>query len=263
MEILTFPNCRQSIWLAVFFILWTVIVQVICIISGVPSYLFATILYVSTVTILAIAFRTKAMDRSILRFDKPNIKVLLLAAGGTLCLPWVHALIYSIVPFPEFLKKIFTEIGTKDSNEAYIYPFISAILMPFIIEVIFRGIILRGLLTEYGIRKSIIIAAIIYSVVWGCMTLLPVLGLIYGLWFGWLYVYSRSLWTCLITHILLQVSSVAYVMTNYYHPLPQQVNSAMTGDLWIVNLAATIVFILFTYFLYQTFRHHDNRDYAI
>ena len=219
MEILTFPNCRQSIWLAVFFILWTVIVQVICIISGVPSYLCATILYVSTVTILAIAFRTKAMDRSILRFDKPNIKVLLLAAGGTLCLPWVHALIYSIVPFPEFLKKIFTEIGTKDSNEAYIYPFISAILMPFIIEVIFRGIILRGLLTEYGIRKSIIIAAIIYSVVWGCMTLLPVLGLIYGLWFGWLYVYSRSLWTCLITHILLQVSSVAYVMTNYYHPL--------------------------------------------
>lgn len=141
--------------------------------------------------------------------------------------------------------------------------FISAILMPFIIEVIFRGIILRGLLTEYGIRKSIIIAAIIYSVVWGCMTLLPVLGLIYGLWFGWLYVYSRSLWTCLITHILLQVSSVAYVMTNYYHPLPQQVNSAMTGDLWIVNLAATIVFILFTYFLYQTFRHHDNRDYTI
>ena len=134
MEILTFPNCRQSIWLAVFFILWTVIVQVICIISGVPSYLCATILYVSTVTILAIAFRTKAMDRSILRFDKPNIKVLLLAAGGTLCLPWVHALIYSIVPFPEFLKKIFTEIGTKDSNEAYIYPFISAILMPFIIE---------------------------------------------------------------------------------------------------------------------------------
>ena len=95
MEILTFPNCRQSIWLAVFFILWTVIVQVICIISGVPSYLCATILYVSTVTILAIAFRTKAMDRSILRFDKPNIKVLLLAAGGTLCLPWVHALIYS------------------------------------------------------------------------------------------------------------------------------------------------------------------------
>ena len=89
MEILTFPNCRQSIWLAVFFILWTVIVQVICIISGVPSYLCATILYVSTVTILAIAFRTKAMDRSILRFDKPNIKVLLLAAGGTLCLPWV------------------------------------------------------------------------------------------------------------------------------------------------------------------------------
>ena len=244
MEILTFPNCRQSIWLAVFFILWTVIVQVICIISGVPSYLCATILYVSTVTILAIAFRTKAMDRSILRFDKPNIKVLLLAAGGTLCLPWVHALIYSIVPFPEFLKKIFTEIGTKDSNEAYIYPFISAILMPFIIEVIFRGIILRGLLTEYGIRKSIIIAAIIYSVVWGCMTLLPVLGLIYGLWFGWLYVYSRSLWTCLITHILLQVSSVAYVMTNYYHPLPQQVNSAMTGDLWIIWQPLLYLFFL-------------------
>lgn len=59
MEILTFPNCRQSIWLAVFFILWTVIVQVICIISGVPSYLCATILYVSTVTILAIAFEPK------------------------------------------------------------------------------------------------------------------------------------------------------------------------------------------------------------
>lgn len=263
MEILTFPNCRQSIWLAVLFILWTVIVQIICVIAGVPLHLCAIFLYISTIAGLAIAFLTKAMDRSILNTNKLNIKILLLAAGGTLCLPWVHALIYSIIPFPEFLTKIFSEIGSKDSNESYIYSFICAILLPVIMEVIFRGIILRGLLTEYGIRKSIIIAAIIYSVVWGCMTLLPLLGLIYGLWFGWLYVYSRSLWTCLLTHILLQFISVAYLMANSYLNFPPLVNSAMTGDLWTVNLALTILFILFMYLLHQTFRRHDSQACTI
>ena len=143
-------------------------------------------------------------------------------------------------------------------NDGYIYYMISSILLPFIMEIIFRGIILRGLLVEYKIWKAITISAIIFAAVWGCMTLLPILGLIYGLWFAWLYVHSRNLWTSLLSFIALELMSIAYCIFSRYFTISPQVESAMTGELWIVNWIMTIVFCILTYFLYQAFKHNGN-----
>ena len=253
-----YPNCRESIWLAILFILWVIVAQIIFIVVGVPSYLYSILLYGSTTVALALAFQRKIMDRSILRFNKMKTQTLLFAVGGTLCIPWVHSLFYSVIPFPEFLKKIYTAVGNKEFNENYIYLIISSILLPFIMEIIFRGIILRGLLTEYKPWKSITIAAVIYAMVWGIMTLLPLFGLLYGVWFGWLYVYSRNLWIGLLSFIALQLMSVLYAIISNSFTLPSQVNSAMSGELWIINLAITILFCALTYFLHQTFKCHEN-----
>lgn len=126
----TYPNCRESIWLAVLFILWIIVAQIIFIVTGVPYHLNSTLLYGSIAVVLAIAFRTKVMDRTILRFNNLKTKMLLLAIGGTLCIPWVHALIYSVIPFPEFLTKIFARIGAKHSDSSYIFLIIDAMLLP-------------------------------------------------------------------------------------------------------------------------------------
>lgn len=259
MEMFTFPNCRTSIWLAILFVLWTIVILIICVITNTPSYLYSTLLYGITTGVLAIAFRTKVMDRSILRFNNIGTKTLLLAVGGTLCIPWVHALIHSVIPYPEFLTKEFAAINNERVDETqYIFYIISAILTPFTIEIIFRGVILRGLLLEYNTCKSIVIAAIIYAVVWGCITLLPILGLLYGLWFGWLYVHSRSLWTSLIAFIALQLMSAIYSIIGNYFTISPQVESAMTGDSWIVNLIMTVLFCIPAYFLHLTFKHNGN-----
>lgn len=258
MEMFTYPNCKESIWLAVLFILWIIVTQIIFIVAKVPPALCGVLLYGSTAIALAIGFRTKVMDRSILKFNKIEPKILLLAVGGTLCIPWVHSIFYSMLPYSDHLTKIFIEIEKKGMNDSYIYSIISSILLPFIMEIIFRGIILRGLLAEYKIWKAITISAIIYAVVWGCMTLLPILGLIYGLWFAWLYVYSRNLWTSLLSFIALEFMSIVYCIFSRYFTISPQVESAMTGELWIVNWTMTIVFCILTYFLYQTFRHNGN-----
>ena len=108
------------------------------------------------------------MDRSILRFDKPNIKVLLLAAGGTLCLP--------VGTCTDLFNRTIPGVSQKDIHRNWNKRLKRGLHLSFYQQrntyafynrSHFRGIILRGLLTEYGIRKSIIIAAIIYSVAWG------------------------------------------------------------------------------------------------
>jgi membrane protease YdiL (CAAX protease family) len=73
------------------------------------------------------------------------------------------------------------------------------ILAPILEEIIFRGIILRGLLTKYTHKFSIIISALIFGMVhgkplqiWGAM--------IIGLFFGWIYYKTKSLGTTIFLH---------------------------------------------------------------
>ena len=73
------------------------------------------------------------------------------------------------------------------------------ILAPFIEEMLFRGIFLRGFLQKYSITKSILFSAILFAIYHGNIYQMPV-AMVLGIFSGWLYVKTRSLWPCIIAH---------------------------------------------------------------
>ncbi len=104
--------------------------------------------------------------------------------------------IVSLVPMPEFMQEIFLEFAQKDGLFFLITIVIAA---PVIEELIFRGIILDGLLKRYSPVKSIILS----SVLFGLVHLNPwqfIGALIVGSFSGWVYYKTRKLTLSILIH---------------------------------------------------------------
>lgn len=75
----------------------------------------------------------------------------------------------------------------------------TALIAPIVEEIIFRGIILQGYLECYSAKKSIIISALLFSLVHYNIYQIPG-ALAYGIISGWLYVKTHSLVVCILGH---------------------------------------------------------------
>jgi uncharacterized protein len=88
------------------------------------------------------------------------------------------------------------DIGSQTGVFAFILMVIAA---PILEELIFRGIILDGLLKRYSPIKSILISSLLFGLVhlnpWQFLT-----GLIIGVFSGWIYYRTRSLSLSIIIH---------------------------------------------------------------
>jgi hypothetical protein len=97
---------------------------------------------------------------------------------------------------PESIKKAFMDFGSQTGIFAF---FLMVIAAPILEELIFRGIILDGLLKKYSSTKSILISSLLFGLVhlnpWQFVT-----GLIIGIFSGWVYYRSRSLSYSIIIH---------------------------------------------------------------
>jgi len=104
--------------------------------------------------------------------------------------------IISLIPVPEFLKQIFIDLA-KQTN---VFSFISMVIVaPIFEELIFRGIMLDGLLKKYSPKKSILISSILF----GLVHLNPwqfIGALIIGVFIGWVYYHSKSISLAIIIH---------------------------------------------------------------
>ena len=72
---------------------------------------------------------------------------------------------------------------------------------PICEEIIFRGIILEGLLTRYTTKKAIIYSALIFGII-HFIPIQVVNAFFIGIVLGWIYIKTKSLWVCIGIHIL-------------------------------------------------------------
>lgn len=108
----------------------------------------------------------------------------------------------SLIPMPESIKKAFMAFGIQTGIFAFILMVIAA---PILEELIFRGIILDGLLRVYSPIKSILVSSFLFGLVhlnpWQFVT-----GLIVGIFSGWVYYKTRSLLPSIIIHAAANLS---------------------------------------------------------
>lgn len=76
-----------------------------------------------------------------------------------------------------------------------------AVIGPICEEIIFRGVILEGLLKKYDTTKAILFSSLIFSVI-HLQPLQVVATFFIGLILGWIYVKTQSLWVCIAIHII-------------------------------------------------------------
>jgi membrane protease YdiL (CAAX protease family) len=102
----------------------------------------------------------------------------------------------NLIPMPEFFKNAFLNTAKQSGFYSFLLMVIAA---PIFEELIFRGLILDGLLKRYSPITSILISSILF----GLAHLNPwqfVAGFVIGIFAGWIYHKSRSLSLVIIIH---------------------------------------------------------------
>lgn len=119
--------------------------------------------------------------------------------GSLLMIPLHIAIdpIVALFPVPESLKHILE--GIYENPVASIVTV--AIAAPVLEEILFRGIILHGLLKNYGAGLSITFSSLLFALIHG--NIAQGLGaFLMGLFMGWLYWKTKSLYLPIILHFV-------------------------------------------------------------
>ncbi len=74
-----------------------------------------------------------------------------------------------------------------------------AAVAPITEELFFRGLILNGLLSRYETKKAVLVSAALFAVIHINPYQFPS-GFLAGLLLAWLFVRTKSLWTCIMAH---------------------------------------------------------------
>ena len=155
------------------------------------------------------------------------------------------------------LTKIFAaQSGVKNNlinpfNHTVLF-FGSIILGPLLEEIIFRGIILKGFLSTYNPKKSIILSAVIFALAHVHPT--KIFGaLMSGVFFGWIYSKTRSLGNCILLHFSSNLTSTIISYLIYKRGILS--NNSMgyiygSSTFYIIS-ASIIVLIILIYKLYH------------
>jgi hypothetical protein len=136
---------------------------------------------------------------------------------------------------PESLKQEFLTLASQTDVFTFILLVIAA---PILEELIFRGVILDGLLKRYSPTKSILISSLLFGLVhlnpWKFVT-----GFVLGFFIGWVYNNTKSLTTSIIIHASFNITAYLFRISLDMEKL---MNSALVETYeGLINLVAIIV----------------------
>jgi len=168
---------------------------------GDPLTTGATILISAALAVLWARWRARKPIEALIPFRRFR---------GLLLLPLVVAVLgYGIVasevdnatrfvlPLPKFLYELFSTLVSGGPASV----FVLAVIVPVVEEVLFRGLVLRGLLAQYRPWKAVLISAAVFTIYHlNPFQFFTAFGV--GLLLGWLFWKTRSLWLCVIGHAL-------------------------------------------------------------
>jgi CAAX protease family protein len=198
----SYPNIIQSFGITGFIILLMIILSVIMptlnkLVGSEASTLLFEILAMGIPFLIVNRIQKKKADQRSFELTIKNKRIIpfIIVAGIALLFGVVEPTT-SLIPMPESIKTEFIKAVSHTGVLTFIY---MVIVAPILEELIFRGIILDGLLKKYSPIMSILISSILFGIVhlspWSFVT-----GLIMGIFMGWVYYKSKSLLATIIIH---------------------------------------------------------------
>jgi membrane protease YdiL (CAAX protease family) len=129
--------------------------------------------------------------------EKVSLNVYLIILPALLSLLFLTEALVSLIPMPKYIEDLFSGMISLDLK-GYLTVGIAA---PILEELIFRGLILKGLLQRYQAKKAIIWSAVIFGVIhlnpWQFVP-----AFIIGLFIGWIYWKTKSVWPGVFIHFI-------------------------------------------------------------
>jgi membrane protease YdiL (CAAX protease family) len=231
----SYPNIRES-WrvfgtIILFQMLFYPIVKIFETTLG--KELTSLISFVLTMGITFVIIHLKRINRqgtSSYDFGIGSIKILLLVCFATAAiLIGITFPIISQIPMPDFIKKILLDNG----SETGVYSFITIVIAaPILEELIFRGIILNGLLKSYSPLKAIIISSLLF----GLVHLNPwqfIGASILGSLSGWVYFKTNKLTLPIIIHM---TNNFLGFLLNYFSLRNENLTKSISSECSLTEL---------------------------
>ena len=162
--------------------------------------------------------------------------------------------ISSLIPMPESIKIALFNLAGQNGIFSFLLMVIAA---PILEELIFRGIVLDGLLKKYSPIKSILISSFLFGFVhlnpWQFVT-----GFFIGIFIGWVYHKTRSLSFAIIIHATANLSGfLMRCFGNFdYSSMDETLVESYGGalNLALAITGSVLVLIICTYFLNKEFK---------
>lgn len=158
----------------------------------------------------------------------------------------------NLIPMPESIKKAFMDFGSQTGFFTFMLMVVAA---PILEELIFRGIILDGLLKKYSPEKSILLSSFLFGLVhlnpWQFVT-----GLIIGIFAGWIYYKTKSLSLSIIIHASANMSGF---LMRYFIDIDSYMDDSLVemygglSNLILVIVGSIIIVSICIYFLRKEF----------
>jgi len=204
-----YPDVKQSFGVLGMYFLFTLLATLIIIpVNGLIDkelQFFLIYLLINGATLAwAFFYRARKSGSRSFSFETKDYRLIVPVVIATIALLiGVVSPILSVIPMSDFLKKVLQEMGEMKGMFGFLTVVIAA---PIFEELIFRGIILDGLLKKYGATKAILLSSLLFGI---AHLNIPqfVVAFSVGVLMGWVYVNTKNLWFTILIHFTCNLTS--------------------------------------------------------
>jgi membrane protease YdiL (CAAX protease family) len=197
-----YPNVGQSFGIAGIMILATILIYPLAFITNRfidkdLSFFMNYLIAVGATFLIVYSIRKRKTDNTTFNFKIENKRIIPFVIISIAALNFgLISPIIDLIPMSEFWQKAFADLVGRSSFFSFLSIVIAA---PILEELIFRGIILDGLLKKYSPIKSILISSVLFGLVhlnpWQFLAALSL-----GAFIGWVYYNTKSVSFAIIIH---------------------------------------------------------------
>ncbi len=134
--------------------------------------------------------------------------VIVASGGAIILLSEVDNLVRFILPAPEWIVRLFADLSAPSGNVGSAV-FLLVMVAPVTEELLFRGLILRGLLQRFGATEAFLLSSMLFGLVhlnpWQFVSAAAL-----GVLFAWWYARTRSLIPSVLGHALVNATVVGH-----------------------------------------------------